>query len=161
MTSELAAHAATLPPAPVLDTPAEQMQAIFDAQLPKALSLRTSTAAERIARIKALREALLSEREALYAAFAQDMHKSVAEVEATELLPLVDEMRHVIGRLKSWMKPTRAWPTSTSLGLKARIHYPAAWPCADHRALELPAQLVLWPFGLCAGGWQYSHFETF
>ncbi len=123
MTSELAAHAATLPPAPVFDTPAEQMQAIFDAQLPKALSLRTSSAAERISRIKALREALLSEREALYGAFAQDMRKSVAEVEATELFPLIDEMRHAIGRLKSWMKPTRVWPTSTSLGLKARIHY--------------------------------------
>ncbi len=123
MTSELAAHAATLQGAPLLDTPAAQMQAVFDAQLSKALSLRQSTAAERIVRIKALREALLSEREALYAAFAQDMRKSKAEVEATELLPVLDEMRHIIGRLKSWMKPTRAWPTSLSLGLKARIHY--------------------------------------
>jgi aldehyde dehydrogenase (NAD+) len=123
MTTELAAHAATLPPAPPFDTPAEQMQAVFDAQLPQALSLRSSSAAQRIARIKTLREALLAERAALYTAFAQDMRKSKAEVEATELRPVLDEMRHVIGRLKSWMKPTRAWPTSTTLGLKARIHY--------------------------------------
>ena len=97
MTTELAAHAATLPPAPPFDTPAEHMQAVFDAQLPKALSLRSSTATERIAKIKALREAMLAEREAIYAALAQDMRKSKAEVEASELLPVLDEMRHAIG----------------------------------------------------------------
>ncbi len=121
MTTEIAAHAATLPQEPIFDTPASLMQAVFDAQLPKALSLRYSTASERISKIKALREALLTEREALYAAFTQDMRKNKAEVEATELLPVLDEIRHVTGRLKSWMKPTRAWPTSTTLGLKARI----------------------------------------
>ncbi len=123
MTTELSAHAATLPADAPFETPAEQMQSAFEAQGPKALTLRSSTAFDRIARIKALREALLAQREALYAAFAQDMRKSKAEVEATELMPVLDEMRHVIGSLKGWMKPKRAWPTSTSLGLKARIHY--------------------------------------
>jgi aldehyde dehydrogenase (NAD+) len=123
MTTELAAHAAALSADQVFDTPPEQLQAAFEAQGPKALALRSSTAAQRIARIKALREALLAQREALYAAFAQDMRKSQAEVEATELMPVLDEMRHVIGGLKGWMKPKRVWPTSTTLGLKARIHY--------------------------------------
>ncbi len=123
MTSEIAAHAATMAQMPISDTPTEQMQAAFDAQLPKALSLRNSTAAERIARIKALRDALLAQREALYAAFAQDMRKSKAEVETTELLPVLDEMRHAIGSLKGWMKPQRVWPTALTLGLKGRIHY--------------------------------------
>jgi aldehyde dehydrogenase (NAD+) len=123
MTTELAAHAATFPAEPIFDTPAEAMQAVFEAQNTTALGLRHSTAAQRIERIKALREGLLAKREELYAAFAQDMRKSKVEVEATELLPLLDEMRHAIGRLKSWMEPTRVWPTLTTLGLKARIHY--------------------------------------
>ncbi|TAG27720.1 MAG: aldehyde dehydrogenase family protein [Burkholderiales bacterium] len=153
MTSELAAHAATLPQAPVFDTPAEQMQAVFDAQLPKALSLRSSTAAQRIAKIKTLREALLAEREAWYAAFAQDMRKSQAEVEATEMLPVLDEMRHAIGRVKSWMKPTRAWPTTTSLGLKARIHYQSRGRVLIIAPWNYPLNLCLGPLvsALAAG----------
>ncbi len=123
MTSELSAHAATLPAEPAAEAAPELMQTVFEAQGPKALALRSSTAGDRIARIKALREALLAQREALYAAFAQDMRKSKAEVEATELMPVLDEMRHAIGGLKGWMKPKRVWPTSTTLGLKARIHY--------------------------------------
>ena len=153
MTTELAAHAATLPQEPIFDTPAAQMQAIFDAQLPKALSLRNSNAGERIARIKALREALLAQREALYAAFTQDMRKSKAEVEATELLPILDEMRHVIGRLKSWMKPTRAWPTSTTLGLKARIHQQSRGRVLIIAPWNYPLNLCLGPLvsALAAG----------
>ncbi len=144
MTSELAAHAATLSPAPIFDTPAEHMQTVFDAQLPKALSLRNSTASERIAKIKALREALLSEREAVYAALEQDMRKNKAEVEATELLPVLDEMRHAIGSLKGWMKPKRVWPTSTTLGLKARIHY-------QSRGRVLIIAPWNYPLNLCMG----------
>ncbi len=123
MTSELSAHAATLPAEPASEASPELMQAVFEAQGAKAIALRQSSASDRIARIKALREALLAQREALYAAFAQDMRKSKAEVEATELMPVLDEMRHAIGGLKGWMKPKRVWPTSTTLGLKARIHY--------------------------------------
>ncbi len=144
MTTELAAHAATLPQTPIFDTPAAQMQAVFEAQWPKALSLRNSTAAARMERIKALRDALLSEREAVYAAMAQDMRKNKAEVEATELLPILDEMRHAIGRLKSWMKPTRAWPTMTTLGLKARIHY-------QSRGRVLIIAPWNYPLSLCIG----------
>jgi aldehyde dehydrogenase (NAD+) len=123
MTTELAAHAATLPPEPSLETAPARMQAVFEAQGPKALALRSSSAAQRIARIQALRDAILAQRESFYAAFAQDMRKSPAEVEATELMPVLDEMRHTIGSLKRWMKPQRVWPTTTTLGLKARIHY--------------------------------------
>ena len=153
MTTELAAHAATLPPAPPFDTPAEHMQAVFDAQLPKALSLRSSTATERIAKIKALREAMLAEREAIYAALAQDMRKSKAEVEASELLPVLDEMRHAIGSLKGWMKPRRAWPTSTTLGLKARIHYQSRGRVLIIAPWNYPLNLCLGPLvsALAAG----------
>ncbi len=153
MTTEIAAHAATLQQAPIFDTPAEQMQATFDVQLPKALSLRSSAAAQRIERIKALREALLAQREALYAAFAQDMRKSKAEVEATELLPVLDEMRHAIGSLKGWMKPKRVWPTSTSLGLKARIHYQSRGRVLIIAPWNYPLNLCLGPLvsALAAG----------
>ncbi|MFM9433047.1 aldehyde dehydrogenase (NAD+) [Janthinobacterium sp. CG_23.3] len=96
---------------------------VFEAQLATALQWRVSSAKERIARIKKLREAMMAQREALYAAFAQDFRKSATEVEMSELLPVMDEMRHAIGQLKRWMKPTKVWPTSTMLGISAWVQY--------------------------------------
>ncbi|HRH04989.1 MAG TPA: hypothetical protein PK702_04110, partial [Burkholderiaceae bacterium] len=55
---------------------AQDIQQVFESQLTTALMWRTSSASERIERIKKLREVLLANREALYAAFWQDMHKS-------------------------------------------------------------------------------------
>ncbi|HYD97680.1 MAG TPA: aldehyde dehydrogenase family protein, partial [Noviherbaspirillum sp.] len=100
-----------------------QMRAAFDSQQETALRWRQSTAQERIARIKRLRDAMMAQREAFYEAFRQDYRKSPSEVEASELLPVMDEMRHAIGSLKRWMKPRRVMPTSTMLGTRAAVQY--------------------------------------
>ena len=116
-------HPSTAPlPAPA-DADPQRIRAVFDAQLPVALAWRTSTAAERMARIVRLRDALLAHREAFYSAFHDDMRKSPSEVEATELLPVMDEIRHALGRTARWMKPQGVWPTSTSLGTRAAVHH--------------------------------------
>jgi len=100
---------------------AQAIQSAFEAQHDTAIRWRDSTAAERLGRIKRLRDAMLAQREAFYAAFAQDYRKSPAEVEASEFLPVMDEIRHALGRLKRWMKPQRRWPTSTMLGTYASV----------------------------------------
>jgi aldehyde dehydrogenase (NAD+) len=105
-----------------VDASTQEMQTVFDAQLAMSLAWRTSTAAERIARIKKLRDAVLNHREAFYSAFHEDLRKPPSEVEATELLPLADEMRHAIGHLKRWMKPRSVWPGMLTLGTRAAVH---------------------------------------
>jgi len=97
----------------------ESMQQVFEAQRLTALRWRASTAAERIARIQALRQATLEQREALYEAFALDFRKPRTEVEGSELIPILDEARHAIAHLKRWMKPVRVWPTRLTLGNSA------------------------------------------
>jgi aldehyde dehydrogenase (NAD+) len=99
------------------------MQAVFESQQPTALRWRQSSAKERLARIVRLREAMMSRREQFYAAFAQDYRKAPAEVEASELLPVMEEVRHALGLLKRWMKPTKMWPTTTMLGTSAWVQY--------------------------------------
>ncbi|MES2898303.1 MAG: aldehyde dehydrogenase family protein [Pseudomonadota bacterium] len=101
----------------------QHMQSVFDAQLATALRWRESTAQERLVRIRRLREAMMAQREAFYQAFAQDYRKSPAEVEASEFLPVMEEIRHAIGQLKRWMKPAGMWPTSTMLGTSAWVQY--------------------------------------
>lgn len=102
--------------------PAE-IRRVFDAQLDTALAWRESTAAERIARLKKLREAMMARREDFYAAFMQDYRKPSAEVEGTEFMPVLDEIRHAIGSLKKWMKPTKVWPTIASAMTSSWIEY--------------------------------------
>lgn len=108
---------------PLTESDPQQIQAVFDSQLETALRWRESTANERIARIKKLRDAMMAHREDFYEAFMQDYRKSPAEVEASELLPVMDEARHAIGRVKRWMKPQRVWPTSTMLGTSGWMEY--------------------------------------
>lgn len=108
---------------PVAEASPQHMAAVFESQQATALHWRASTAAERLARIMRLREAMMARREAFYVAFAQDYRKSPAEVEASEFLPVMDEIRHIAGRLKRWMKPAKAWPTSTMLGTSAWVQY--------------------------------------
>ena len=101
----------------------QQIRSAFDAQRATALRWRASAAGERIARVKRLRDALMAQREAFYAAFESDYRKSPAEVEASEFLPVMEEIRQVLGALKRWMKPRRHWPTTTMLGTYASVQY--------------------------------------
>ena len=102
------------------------IQQVFDSQLATSRQWRESTAAERIIRLKKLRVALMARREDFYRAFTAECGKPNAEVEATEFLPILDEIRHAIGSLKRWMRPTRVWPTLTTIGTYASIHLVAA-----------------------------------
>ena len=100
-----------------------RMQAVFESQQETALLWRQSTAKERLARIMRLRDALMARREQFYTAFGQDYRKAPAEVEATEFLPVMEEVRLARGLLKRWMKPTKMWPTTTMLGTSAWVQY--------------------------------------
>ncbi|HEX5371425.1 MAG TPA: aldehyde dehydrogenase family protein [Aquabacterium sp.] len=91
-----------------------RLQAVFASQQATALAWRTSTAAERIARIQRLVRALMDHREALYEAFAVDFRKSTVEVDSHELLPVLAEAQHAVSHLGRWMRPRPVWSTLIS-----------------------------------------------
>lgn len=100
-----------------------EIRRIFEAQRATALRLRTSTAAERIAKIRKLRDALMARRDELIAAGYADFKKPPAEVELTELLPVVCEANDAMRHIKKWMKATKVWPSRMTFGLKAWVQY--------------------------------------
>jgi aldehyde dehydrogenase (NAD+) len=126
------------------ETAPDHMASVFASQQATALHWRASTAAERIGRIKRLRTAMLAQRAAFYTAFAEDYRKSPTEVEGSELLPVMDEMRHAIGQLKRWMKPQKMWPTPTMLGT-------SAWVQPQPRGRVLIIAPWNYPLSLCFG----------
>ncbi|NKF20726.1 aldehyde dehydrogenase family protein [Solimonas marina] len=99
----------------------DEITRAFEAQRETALRLRTSTAKERIAKIQRLLDAVLAHREDFYAAGYADFKKPPAEVDLTEILPVIAEAKHAMRSIKGWMKPQRVWPSRMTVGTKSWI----------------------------------------
>lgn len=127
------------------ETDPQTLQSLFDGQAATALALRGSTARERTAKLRRLRDGLLQRREALYAAFALDLRKPPVEVDLTELMPVVDEARHAIAHLRRWMRPRRVRPTLTTLGTRARVLCQPRGRCLVIGPWNYPVNTLLGP----------------
>ena len=129
------------------------IDALFAGQAARALALRKSSAAERSARLARLLDALMARREAFAAAFAKDLGKPAVEVDLTELLPVIDDIRHAQKHLKRWMRPQRVAPTLVTLGTKARIVYQPRGRCLIIGPWNYPVSTLVGPLvsALAAG----------
>ncbi|MDT0634558.1 aldehyde dehydrogenase family protein [Spectribacter hydrogenoxidans] len=105
------------------DNQATEIERVFALQQKRALTLRTSTAAERIAKIKRLKQALLDRTEEIHEACYKDFRKPPAEVDMTEIMPVVMEANDAIRHTKRWMKPMKVPTTLAMLGTKAHVRY--------------------------------------
>ncbi|MDR7151835.1 aldehyde dehydrogenase (NAD+) [Hydrogenophaga palleronii] len=130
---------------PIDDADPKILLRLFEQQAPTALALRSSTARERVGKLKRLRDGLLSRREAWYTAFAADLRKPPLEVDLTELLPVVDEARHAIAHLARWMRPQQVRPTLTTLGTHARVLAQPRGRCLIIGPWNYPVNTLLGP----------------
>ncbi|MDR3367560.1 aldehyde dehydrogenase family protein [Rhodoferax sp.] len=130
---------------PSHDTPTEAVQACFAAQAERALAQRTSSASERIGKLKRLQTALLKRQSELHHAFASDFGKPAAEVDLTELLPVVDEIQAATKHLRSWMRPRRVMPGLTTLGTRARVTYQGKGRCLIIGPWNYPVATLISP----------------
>lgn len=101
----------------------DALQQQFELQKQYSLSLRGSTAKMRIAKLKKLLKVVQDNQQAMYDAAYADFSKPSAEVDLSEIFPIVSEIKHTISHLKSWMKGQGVKPTLASLGTSGRIHY--------------------------------------
>lgn len=121
------------------------MQAVFERQGVTALRLRTSTAEERIAKIRKLRDAVIAHSEALYGAAYADFKKPPGEVDLGEILPVCVEANDAIANLRKWMKPKRVWPTLLTLGTRSYVQYVPRGRCLIIGPFNYPLNLTLGP----------------
>jgi aldehyde dehydrogenase (NAD+) len=87
------------------------------------LKVARSTAADRIEKLARLRNAILARREALREALHTDFRKPPEEVDLTEIIPLLLEIKHAQRHVARWMRPTRAPTSLPLLGTVAQIRY--------------------------------------
>jgi len=105
------------------DPTRQEIQRVFDAQRATALRLRQSSKAERLLKIRKLKTALLAHRDEVIAAGFADFGKPAAEVELTEILPVIAEANDAIRKLGGWMKPKKVWPSRMMIGTSAYTQY--------------------------------------
>ncbi len=105
------------------DQTIREIQRVFNAQAATALRLRQSSKAERLLKIKKLKSALLAHKDEVIAAGFADFGKPAAEVELTEILPVIAEANDAIRKLGSWMKPKKVWPSRMMVGTSAYTQY--------------------------------------
>ena len=118
---------------------------VFQRQRATALRLRTSTAAERIAKIRRLRDAFIANTPAWYEAGHADFKKPAGEVDLGEILPVVIEANDAIRHLKSWMKPRKVWPTLLMAGTSGSIRYEPRGRCLILSPWNYPVNLTFGP----------------
>jgi aldehyde dehydrogenase (NAD+) len=121
------------------------LREVFDSQAATALRLRSSTAKERIAKIRKLRDAVIAHTEDWYRAAYLDFKKPQGEVDLAEILPVCVEANDAIRHLKKWMKPTRIWPTVLTLGMRSHVQYSPRGRCLIIGPFNYPVNLTLGP----------------
>lgn len=110
------------PRAPVISSAATP-ERIFDAQRETALLWRHAPSSVRFNRLKTLKQAILAHREDIIAAGAADFNKPAAEVELTEILPVIAEINSILRQLRRWLRPKRVWPTRLMVGTQGYVQY--------------------------------------
>lgn len=126
---------------------------LFERQQAAAMALRGSSARQRIDRIKRLKQALFDRRKDIQRACYRDFKKHAAEVEATEILPIVVEANDAIRHTRKWMKPKRVLPTRLMLGTSGAVRYEPRGVCLIIAPWNYPLNLALGPLvsALAAG----------
>jgi coniferyl-aldehyde dehydrogenase len=91
-----------------LQQPLDELQTLFNAQRAAYAANPMPTAGQRQQWLKALRDLLSHERQALIDAISQDFsHRSADETLLAELMPSLHGIHYASQHLKGWMKPSR------------------------------------------------------
>ena len=86
-------------------------------------NLRSSSAEDRIKKLKKLKEKILDNRNNIKAALKKDFKKNGSEVDLTEIFPVVQEINHTVKNLKKWMKSKRVNTPISLIGSTSHISY--------------------------------------
>lgn len=134
--------------------PTDKVLAAFSTQVAGLAARRRAFGlVERRQALSRLAAAIRRNEAALIAAMADDFGKPEAEVVLTEILPVLQEIRHASRHLRRWMRPRRVAPTLATFGTSARIRPEARGTCLIVAPWNYPFCLALGPLvsALAAG----------
>jgi aldehyde dehydrogenase (NAD+) len=108
-------------------------------------AIKRTTAAERIAKLKRLRDAILAREPQIREAIFQDFRKSATEVDLTEIYASLVEIKDAIGSLAKWMKPQHVGTPLSLFGTRSWVHHEPRGVVLIIGPWNYPFQLVITP----------------
>ncbi|HYS54604.1 MAG TPA: aldehyde dehydrogenase family protein [Thermoanaerobaculia bacterium] len=118
---------------------------IYDQQQSRRALIAATTAHERIGKLRRLHDALLARRDEIRQALWADYQKPAAEVDLSEILPVVGEARHAMRHLHAWMEPQQVETPLILLGSRSRIVYQPKGVVLIISPWNFPINLTLGP----------------
>ena len=106
-------------------SPRDEVRRVFEAQVAQRWTVSRRTAAERVERLRRLRDAIRARKGELCDALQGDFGKHPTETELTELLPVLEELSVAIRDLPRWMRPRRVATPLPLLGSRSRVVHEA------------------------------------
>lgn len=98
-----------------------QIDDVFARQQCYALELRKSDYKQRLAVLDRFEQAFRESEEKIYQSATDDFSKPQAEVDMSEIMAVLAELKHVRKNLKKWMKPVSVMPTASMIGTSSKI----------------------------------------
>lgn len=114
---------------------------------------RLQSIGDRKARLSKFRSWIKANREAIRQAMHADFRKPAAEVDTTEILPVLDELKQALENLNHWTKPKKVDAPLTMLGTRSSIMYEPKGVCLIISPWNYPFNLSAGPLvsALAAG----------
>lgn len=125
------------------------LKKLFQQQQKKALELRSAPLSERIANLKKLEQHVLSNRERIQKEINRDFGKPFAEVDVSEIYPVLSEIRHTVSHLREWAEPAKIDAPLTFLGTRSEVRYEPKGVCLIISPWNFPFNLCLAPLVSC------------
>ncbi|TKC03063.1 aldehyde dehydrogenase family protein [Pedobacter cryotolerans] len=123
----------------------QKINFVFAAQQAYKYTLRKTNAADRIAKLTALKAEIKKQEDNIYKALQSDLRKSNFESAVTELIFTYGEIDYAIKNLKSWMSPKSIGKTLSNPFAKNRIYYEPKGVCLIIAPWNYPFQLTIGP----------------
>jgi aldehyde dehydrogenase (NAD+) len=123
----------------------EEIAQVFGKQRAFAPSLVQTTAKERIQKLRRILDYVHAHTDEIQAALAADFKKHPSETLIGEVLGVVGETKHLIGQLKSWMKPWKVPTPLNMIGTSAQVRYEPKGVCLIISPWNYPFNLSVKP----------------
>ncbi|WP_316786016.1 aldehyde dehydrogenase family protein [Pedobacter frigiditerrae] len=123
----------------------QKINQVFNSQQAYKYTLRKENTAQRISRLKALKNAILKNESEIYQALESDLRKSEFEAAVTELIFVYGELDFAIKKLSAWMRPKHIAATLSNPFAKNRLYYEPKGICLIIAPWNYPFQLTMSP----------------
>mmetsp|Transcript_4142 Transcript_4142/g.6928 ORF Transcript_4142/g.6928 Transcript_4142/m.6928 type:complete len:224 (-) Transcript_4142:842-1513(-) len=127
------------------DTDLLEIQRIYQLQRSHEYEVARSTAEERKANLHRIHDAVWSSRDDIHLALNKDKGNHAAEVDVSDIYPIIHETKHVQRHLTKWMKPQRVPTPLALLGTSSWIYHEPKGVALIMSPWNFPFNLTLGP----------------